>query len=170
MRFLKAHGGHLVVPSLALAYGLFALWEMTSGGFQEVTIIYTFVIALPMLALGALALAGDLRTRTDQIEPTEEEAFEEQTGGAVEPMAEGGMRRLVLVVGASFLLVLVLPWIGYHIGFFVYVIFVLWAVDMRRPGVMLTIGVIMTAVVHFVFAGLLSQDLPLGVLSGLLGE
>lgn len=164
MRILKSYGGVLLVPGLALLYAAYALWELTTGLFQQATIIYTYVIAIPMVILAVVSLAGDLKARVKA-----EKGEEGEAAAGVEPIPPGGLRRLALVIAASLLLVVALPYVGYHIGFFVYVAFVLWAVDMRRPWVMLTIAAAMTAVVHVAFAGLLNQDLPLGPLEGLLG-
>jgi presenilin-like A22 family membrane protease len=59
--------------------------------------------------------------------------------------------------------------VGYLIGFFLYVLAVLWAVELRNWVASLVIAVVMAAVVHFVFVVLLGQDLPVGPLT-FLGE
>lgn len=165
MRDIKVLAGQLVVPALALIYAIHALWELNDGSYQRVTIIYTTVIVIPMLILGAVAVGGDfLRWRRG-----------ERAAGTPKPEDEhvgipGGTRRLVLFIGASFALVLALDYIGYLVGFFVYVCFVLWALEYRRVVPVLGIALAVTAMVHFVFAGLLGQDLPLGFMTGWLGE
>ncbi len=163
MRFLRNYWGHLLVPGLAFAYGAFALWELTTGQFREATIIYTYVIAIPMLILGVISLVVDLRRRDAATGSEEQEAGER--AGAEEPDAPGGARRVFWVVAASIVLILVLPYVGYVIGFFLYVLALLWAVELRNWVAAFIIAVIMTAVVHFVFAGLLGQDLPIGPLT-----
>jgi hypothetical protein len=161
VQFLKTYWGILLVPVLALAYGAHALWELTTGPFQDATIIYTYVIAIPMLILGAISLAGDLRN------PEKASQSEEAAAGGDEPeeIVAGGGRRVTLVVLFSLVLILVLPFTGYLIGFFLYVPALLWAVELRHWPASLIIAVIMAAVVHFVFVGLLGQDLPVGPLT-----
>lgn len=163
MRFFKTYGGILLIPGLAFAYGAYALWELTTGPFQNATIIYTYVIAGPMLILGAIALAGDLANPDKASTGAEKEASGEGEGG------RGGGRRVGLVVLASLALIISLPWVGYLIGFFLYVLAVLWAVELRNWVASLVIAVVMAAVVHFVFVVLLGQDLPVGPLT-FLGE
>jgi putative tricarboxylic transport membrane protein len=160
VQFLKTYWGMLLVPFLALAYGTYALWELTTGPFQNATVIYTYVIAVPMLILGAIAVAGDLK------KPSEAREAEDASGADDDDSAtEGGARRVTLVVLVSLALILTLPYVGYLIGFFIFVIAVLWAVGLRNWIASLIIAVIMAAVVHFVFVGLLGQDLPVGVLT-----
>lgn len=159
MRVLKTYGGLLVVPGLAFAYAAYALWELTTGAFQQVTIIYTYVIAVPMLLLGATAAIGDLLKPSQAMESRDDGDEEDRL------LARGGARRVTLVVLASLALVLVLPYAGYLIGFFFYVGFVLWAVELRNYKASLIIAVAMALVVHFVFAGVLGQDLPVGPLT-----
>jgi hypothetical protein len=163
VRFLRNNWGYLLIPGLAFAYGAYALWELTTGPFREATIIYTYVIAIPMLILGAISLIGDLRRPGAAGDSAEKEAGERT--GAEESAAPGGPRRVFWVVVASIVLILALPYVGYVIGFFLYVLAVLWAVELRNWLAALIIAVIMTAVVHFVFAGLLGQDLPIGPLT-----
>ena len=161
MRFLKTYWGIFLVPALALAYGAHALWELTTGPFQHATIIYTYVIAVPMLILGAIALAGDLRNPAKAGQSEEAAA----SGDDAEGNVEGGGRRVMLVVLFSLALIFVLPFTGYLIGFFLYVPAVLWAVELRNWMASVIIAVIMAAVVHFVFVGVLGQDLPVGPLT-----
>jgi len=163
VQFLKTYWGILLVPGLAIGYGIYALWELTTGQFREATIIYTYVIAVPMLILGAVSLAGDLMHPQAATAGGEKEAGERS--GEAEAGSPGGARRVILVVLASLILVLVLPYVGYLIGFFLYVLAVLWAVELRNWVASLIIAVVMAAVVHFVFAGLLGQDLPVGPLT-----
>lgn len=153
----------MLIPGLAFAYGAYALWELTTGPFQNATIIYTYVIAVPMLILGGLALAGDLRRPDKATTSAEREASGEG------PAPAGGGRRVLLVVLASFALIIALPYLGYLIGFLLYVIAVLWAVQLRNWKASLVIAVVMALVVHFVFVGLLGQDLPVGPLTFLEG-
>ncbi len=165
MRIVRDYGGLLVVPLLAFAYAAYALWELTTGPFQQATIIYTYIIAVPMVILGLIAVIGDL------LKPSKARAGDGDEGGADggdgedRALARGGGRRVVLVVLASLALVIVLPYLGYVIGFFLYVLFVLWAIELKNLVAGLIIAVAMTLVVHFVFAGLLSQDLPVGPLT-----
>lgn len=164
MRNMKSLAGLLIVPALAVLYAAHAMWELSDGTYRRVTIIYTAIIAAPMVILGAFAVAGDLlkALRPDAADvpaPVEEEA-----------PAPGSMRRLILFIAASLALVATLNQVGYLIGFFAYSCFVLWALDMRRPVPMLAIAVAIAAMVHFVFAGLLGQDLPLGLTAGWLGD
>lgn len=165
MRNIKSLAGQLIVPALALVYAVHALWELNDGSYQRVTIIYSTVIVVPMLILGAFAVAGDLRNWFRGERPSGVPKPEQEHDGV-----PGGMRRLVLFVGGSFALVVALDFIGYLVGFFVYVCFVLWAVNYRRVVPTLGIAVAVTAMVHFVFAGVLGQDLPLGFIAGWLGE
>ncbi len=166
MRVLKTYGGLLVVPGLAFAYAAYALWELTSGAFQQVTIIYTYVIAAPMLLLGTVAVIGDLLKPSQAMESRDDDDVDDED----RLLARGGARRVTLVVLASLVLVLVLPYAGYLIGFFFYVGFVLWAVELKNYLATAIIAVAMALVVHFVFAGLLGQDLPVGPLTFLGGD
>ncbi len=161
MQFLKTYGGILLVPVMALAYGAYALWELTTGPFQHATIIYTYAIALPMLILGAIAVAGDFR-HPEKARESEEAAV---SGDDQDETVKGGGRRVTLVILVSLALVLALPFVGYLIGFFLFVPAVLWAVDLRNWVAGLIIAVIMAAVVHFIFVGVLGQDLPVGILT-----
>ena len=165
MQFLKTYWGIFLVPVLALAYGAHALWELTTGPFQNATIIYTYVIAIPMLILAAVSVAGDLRNPEKARESEESVA----SGDDTEESVTGGNRRVVLVVLFSLALILLLPFTGYLIGFFLYVPAVLWAVELRNWMASVIIAVIMAALVHFVFVGLLGQDLPVGPLTFLGG-
>ncbi|MCZ6448218.1 MAG: tripartite tricarboxylate transporter TctB family protein [Alphaproteobacteria bacterium] len=161
MQFLKTTWGILLVPVLALAYGAHALWELTTGPFHNATIIYTYVIAIPMLILGAIAVAGDLRNPAKASEPAEAAA----SGDDREDVVKGGGRRVALVVLISLALISVLSWVGYLIAFFLFVLAVLWAVELRNWVAGVVIAVIMTAVVHFIFVLVLGQDLPVGILT-----
>jgi hypothetical protein len=161
VQFLKNYGGILLVPAMALAYGAYALWELTTGPFQPATIIYTYSIAIPMLILGAIAVAGDIR-HPEKARESEEAAA---SGDDQEEAVEGGGRRVTLVILVSLVLVLALPFVGYLIGFFLFVPALLWAVDLRNWVAGLIIAVIMAAVVHFIFVGVLGQDLPVGILT-----
>lgn len=161
MRFLKAYWGILLVPALALAYGAYALWELTTGSFQNATIIYTYVIAVPMLILGAVALTGDLKKSVDSGEAIKGTPSGKEEQGT----ARGGARRVALVVVFSLGLIVALPYVGYLIGFLLYVPAVLWAIELRNWKAGAIIAVFMAAMVHFVFVGLLGQDLPVGILT-----
>lgn len=162
MRVLKAYGGLLVAPLLAFAYAGYALWELTTGPFQQATIIYTYVIAIPMVMLGLIAVIGDMLKPSEAMEGDGDGGEGE---GEDKALAQGGGRRVILVVLGSLALVIALPYLGYLIGFFLYVVFVLWAIELRNLVATLVIAVVMALVVHFVFAGLLSQDLPVGPLT-----
>lgn len=168
MRIVRDYGGLLVVPALAFAYAAYALWELTTGPFHQVTIIYTYVIAVPMVLLGLIAVISDI------LKPSEARVSEGDSGDSGDvkdqALARGGGRRVILVVLASLALVIALPYLGYVIGFFLFVLFVLWAVELKNPVASLIIAVVMALVVHFVFAGLLSQDLPVGPLTFLGGD
>ena len=161
MQFLKTYWGILLVPGLALAYGAHALWELTTGPFQNATIIYTYVIATPMLILGAIAVAGDLRNPA-KASSTEEAAASGDDG---EGSIAGGGRRVALVVLVSLALISVLSWVGYLIGFFLFVLAILWAVELKNWLASVIIAAIMAAVVHFIFVLVLGQDLPVGILT-----
>ncbi|MEE8517301.1 MAG: tripartite tricarboxylate transporter TctB family protein [Alphaproteobacteria bacterium] len=164
MRVLKAYRGLLVVPLLAFAYAGYALWELTTGPFQEATIIYTYVIATPMVMLGLIAVISDILKPSKAMEGDGGEGE-----GEDKVLAQGGARRVILVVLASLALVIALPYLGYVIGFLLYILFVLWAIELRNLVASLIIAVAMALVVHFVFAGLLGQDLPVGPLTFLGG-
>lgn len=168
MRIVRDYGGLLVVPALAFAYAAYALWELTTGPFHQVTIIYTYVIAVPMVLLGLISVISDI------LKPSEARVSEGDSGDSGDvkdqALARGGGRRVILVVLASLALVIALPYLGYVIGFFLFVLFVLWAVELKNPVASLIIAVVMALVVHFVFAGLLSQDLPVGPLTFLGGD
>lgn len=161
MRNMKFLAGPLVVPALALLYAAHAMWELSDGTYRHVTIIYTAVIVVPMVVFGIFAVGGDV---LKALRPAARGAVAEEEG-----MAPGSTRRLLLFIAASFVLVVALNHVGYLVGFFTYVCFVLWALNMRRPLPMLAIAAAVTAMVHFVFAGLLGQDLPLGFMAGWLG-
>lgn len=167
MRDLKSFAGQLVVPLLAFAYVGYALWELNDGGFQRVTIIYSTVIAVPLVILGLIVVAGDF-FKSSRASGNDGKAGSD-TSEEDSASTPGGVRRLAWVIGSSFVLVVALNWVGYLVGFFVYVIVVLWAMDMRRPVPVVTIAVAVTAMVYFVFAGLLGQDLPLGFMTGMMG-
>ncbi len=161
MQFLKTYWGILLVPMLALAYGAHALWELTTGPFQNATIIYTYVIGVPMLILGAIAVAGDLRNPAKARVSQETAASGDDGEGSV----KGGGRRVALVVLCSLVLISVLSWVGYLIGFFLFVLAVMWAVQLKNWVASVIIAVIMAAVVHFIFVLVLGQDLPVGILT-----
>ena len=161
MQYLKTYGGILLVPVLALAYGAHALWELTTGPFQHATVIYTYVLAIPTLILGAIAVAGDLRKPSEAAEEEDGATGAEDEDAA----AEGGARRVILVLLISLVLILVLPVVGYLIGFFLYVLAVLWAIQLRNWLASVIIAIIMAAVVQFVFVDILGQDLPVGFLT-----
>ncbi len=146
---------------MALAYGAYALWELTTGPFQNATIIYTYAIAIPMLILGAIGVAGDLRNPAK----ARESGGSGTSGGDQEDRVPGGGRRVALVVVFSLSLISVLPFVGYLIGFFLFVLVILWAVGLKNWLASVIIAVIMAAVVHFVFVILLGQDLPVGFLT-----
>ena len=55
--------------------------------------------------------------------------------------------------------------IGYLIGFFLFVLAVLWAVELRNWVASVIIAAIMAAVVHFIFVLVLGQELPVGILT-----
>ncbi|MFT5538620.1 MAG: hypothetical protein ACI82H_000133 [Alphaproteobacteria bacterium] len=167
MRGLKSFAGQLVVPMLAFAYAGYVVWELNDGSFQRVTIVYSTVIAVPLVILGLIIVAG-IFSKPARVSTQDGESGTETDEDDTSP-TPGGTRRLMWVIGSSFVLVATLDWVGYLVGFFIYVIVVLWAMDMRRPATMVAISVAVTAVVHFVFAGLLGQDLPLGFMTGMMG-
>jgi len=161
VQFVKSYWGIFVVPVLALAYGSYALWELTTGPFQDATKIYTYMIAIPMLILGAIGVAGDMRKPSEATEAGAGDSDSEADDGTV----AGGVRRVTLVVLVSLALILALPWVGYLVGFFIYVLAVLWAVGLKNWVASVIIAVVMVAVVQIVFVGLLGQDLPVGFLT-----
>ncbi len=162
MKFSKDLAGALVVPGIAVIYALHSLWELTTGAYRPATVIYTYVIVVPLIFLAAIIvvrafLKGD---------PSEDIGGETEVERAA-VVWEGRGKRLFLVIAMTFALIATMTWVGYVFGFFIYVSSVLWIMNVREIKPILIIAVVMTMIVHFVFAIVLDQDLPQGVLEPL---
>ncbi len=159
MRFSKDLAGALVVPILTIAYALHAIWELNSGQFRDVTLTYTYAIAIPVLVFAVIIVArafiqGDPSTDIGGDTDAERAAV----------VWQGRGKRLALVIGLTFALILTMEWVGYVFGFFIYVALVMWVMDVRDIKPILIVALVMTAIVQFIFADILDQDLPQGVL------
>jgi hypothetical protein len=162
MKFSKDFAGALVVPAIACAYAIYAIWELNSGNYRPVTVTYTHIITIPILVLGLVVVVMAC-LRGDKPENIGGETEAERAA----VVWKGRGKRLILVVAATFALVVTMPWVGYVFGFFLYVTAVLWVMNVRKISAILILSLSMTAIVHFVFADVLDQDFPQGILEPL---
>lgn len=164
--------GALLVPSLAIAYALYALREQTEEFYREDTTQYMMVLIVPVLVLAGVVILQSLveawragrRAGTPggraQGEPSE---------GTDTPSRRGRYLRPGLLVAASIALVLVLDPLGYLVAFTLFVAAVLVAMGVRSPGRIAAITACTMVVVHVVFIEILDQPLPRGWLEVLSG-
>ncbi len=164
--------GALVVPSLAIAYALYALREQTEGFYREDTTQYMMVLIVPVFILAGVVIlqslveawrAGKRVARADraEVEPSEE--------GGFAPSGRGRYLRPGLLVAASIVLVLALDPLGYLVAFALFVASALVAMGVRSPRRIAAITVCTMVVVHVVFIEILDQPLPRGWLEPLSG-
>jgi hypothetical protein len=159
MKFSKEIAGSLIVPVIAIAYALHAVWELNAGEFRDVTVTYTYAIAAPVLILAAILIFRSVTQGDSATNIGGETELEQST-----VVWEGRGKRLVSVVGLTFVLIATMEEVGYVFGFFLYVTLVMWMMNVRDLKSVLTVAIIMTAIVHFIFADILDQDLPQGIL------
>jgi hypothetical protein len=159
MKFSKEIAGALIVPVIAIAYAIHAIWELNAGEFRDVTLTYTYAIATPVLILAAIII---YRSVTQGDSPTNIGGDTELEQATV--VWKGRGKRLISVVGLTFILIATMEEVGYVFGFFLYVTLVMWVMDIRKFKPILIVATIMTAIVHFIFADILDQDLPQGIL------
>ena len=164
--------GALVVPALAIAYALYALWEQTEEFYREDTTQYMVVLIVPVLVLaGVVILQSLLETwRAGRRAAREGSAEVEPNEGAQDPPSgRGRYLRPGLLVVASIVLVLALDEIGYLVAFTLFVVAVLLAMGVRSPWRIAAITVCTMVVVHVVFIEVLDQPLPRGWFEALSG-
>lgn len=179
MKFSKKTWGILLFPALAIGYATFALWEQLSGNYKEITTDYTLLLAVPILFLAGIIILQEifpplgrvmiLRTLfADPSKELEEYVGSEETVEA--PPRPGGTFRVITLAGLAFILVVGMEYIGYFLGFFLFSALVLWALGVRSFITILAISAGGALMVHFVFVGVLSLDLPPGILEDFIGE
>ena len=164
--------GALVVPALAIAYALYALWEQGEEFYREDTTQYMMVLIVPVLVLAGVVI---LQSLVEAWRAGRRAARE--GGAAAEPGEEaqdappdrGRWLRPGLLVAAAIVLVLALDAIGYLVAFTLFVVAVLLAMGVRSPWRIGAITVGTMVVVHVVFIEILDQPLPRGWLEALSG-
>ena len=159
MKFSKEIAGSLIVPIIAIIYTLHAMWELNAGEYRDVTVTYTYAIAAPILILAAILI---FRSVTQGDKATNIGGDTELEQATV--VWKGRGKRLVLVVGLTFILIATMEDVGYLFGFYFYVTLVMWVMNVRSIKSILIVAITMTAIVHFIFADILDQDLPQGIL------
>ena len=163
--------GALVVPSLAIAYALYALWEQSEEFYREDTTQYMMVLIVPVLVLAGVVILQSLveAWRTGQRAARGGNAEAEASGEADPPPDRGRYLRPGLLVAASVVLVLALDEVGYLVAFTLFVVAVLLAMGVRSRWRIAAITVCTMVVVHVVFIVILDQPLPRGWLEALSG-
>lgn len=156
--------GALAVPSLAVAYALYALWEQSEEFYREDTTQYMMVLIVPVLVLAGVVILRSLfeSWQAGQRAACSGSAQADANEGAGAPPDRGRYLRPTLLVAASIVLVLVLEQVGYLIAFTLFVIAVLLAMGVRAPWRIAAIAVCTMVVVHVVFIEILDQPLPRG--------
>ena len=156
--------GALVVPALAIAYALYALWEQSEEFYREDTTQYMMVLIVPVLVLAGVVILQSLveAWRAGRHAAPSGSAQAEAREGADAPPDRGRYLRPGLLVAASIVLVLALDEVGYLAAFTLFVVAVLLAMGVRSPLRIAAITVCTMVVVHVVFIEILDQPLPRG--------
>ena len=115
MKFSKDLAGALIVPGFAVIYALHSLWELGTGDYRSVTVTYTFAIVIPLLMFAAFIVVRAFMKG----DPAEDIGGETEMERAA-VVWEGRGKRLFLVIAATFVLIVTMPWVGYVFGFFAY--------------------------------------------------
>lgn len=140
----------LIFPTIAAAYAIYSLWGMYAGDYMDVTVKYSFVLAVPVLVLTFVVLVQELL-------PKKEEVKEEQETGS--PIFNW---RVVSVLFVTVMTPVLMPWLGYAPSFAALVICLMLISGIRKPVHLLCMAVAVVLVCHFLFVGLLDLALPVG--------
>ncbi|MEQ8194791.1 MAG: tripartite tricarboxylate transporter TctB family protein [Rhodospirillales bacterium] len=162
MKLTKDHFGANLFPLLGSGYAAFSLWEHFSKDYREMTVNYALFINVPLLILAAVCIGRFLFV---------EGALEERTSLEYTPPTTGEkhvIRPIGLIV-LSTLLVVSIQWAGYLLCFFIFTVLAQYLMGLRRHRAILTVSVVTTAAVHFIFVELLQLQLPPGPFAALLG-
>ena len=126
--------------------------------YQESTIIYGLVLTIPILALAAIVLVQGWRSR--RAEPAAAQVEERSE------MADGpGIRRMIAFVALLAVCLLVLESVGYLLTFLGFLVASMLLLGIRSPILLASVSLGVTALVHFLFVGLLGMQFPVGILA-----
>lgn len=155
MKLTKEHFGATLFPLLASGYATFSLWEHLTKEYRDLTVNYGLIVNVPILVLSAIAIARFLFV---------EGALEEKTSiDSTQTLSDSSQpfRPIGLIV-LSALLVVSIDWIGYLIGFFMFTVFGLYLMGIRRHVLIFSMAIVTTILIHFVFVQILQLQLPSG--------
>ena len=154
--------GRALIPILIILYSSYMIWEQFTGAYRESTRYYALFMGGVAIALALAVLV------TDFIAHSRRTADGPQGDSAPERIPMRRYAQIATVLVSAALLVFFLEWIGYLIGFFVFLVITLRTLDVRSPVQLLLIPAVTVAVVHVVFVTWLQLRLPAGVMRGLL--
>jgi len=150
--------GELIIPLVAAGYVVYNLAQQVGARCRPSTLRYSILLAIPILGCVAIIIGRVLVAAGLSKESTKEP----------EPRTLArNYKKLILSLVEAFILVFLLDWVGYILGFFGFLVLALLIMGVRSIGKILAISVAMVVLVYFIFARLLSLPLPLGILKGL---
>jgi hypothetical protein len=155
MKLTKEHFGAILFPLLASGYATFSLWEHLTEDYRDLTVNYGLVINVPILILSAIAIARFIFVEGALEEKTSIDSTQ-TTSDNNHPIKPIGL------IALSALLVVSIDWIGYLIGFFVFTVLGLYLMGIRRHVLILSMAIVTTILIHFIFVQILQLQLPSG--------
>lgn len=127
--------------------------------YQESTIIYGLVLTIPILALAAIVLIQGWRSR--RAKPAAAQA-DERTDTTTD---SADVRRMIAFVALLAVCLLVLESLGYLLTFLGFLVASMLLLNIRSPLLIAGVSLGVTALVHFLFVGLLGMQFPVGILA-----
>lgn len=150
-------GADLVIPLLALAFAIYfffsirdLVWEAKANGVIIGTLLVALIVA--QLVRTGLAIA---RGRADW-----------RADALWQPRDALGKR--IGMVGVTIAFIATLPWLGLTLGLLLGMAAALWAMGVRRPGVVAGLSVAVAAAAYLLFIAALNSAFPHGPIENLI--
>ncbi|MDP2739840.1 MAG: tripartite tricarboxylate transporter TctB family protein [Pseudorhodobacter sp.] len=141
-----------VFPAIALAYTGYMVGEQILKDFQNSTIAYALVLAVPIFLLGAVILVKEIRAgQSGEIRGT--------------IVAAGTAWRTVGFLLLVILFILSFEPLGYALSFLIFTLASMLLLGVRSPVALVVTPVAMVAIVHFLFVRFLGMGFPPGLAS-----
>lgn len=137
--------GELIVPIVSLVFTIYALFELIIADYRASIIYYTLGISI-IIFICSIGIVLDTY----------------KAKGKVKELIIN-KRMILFIIGIS-ILVLLLEKIGYLIGFFIFIMFLLRLVGRTNIIKNIIFAIVTTAVLYFMFVSLLGMGLPKGII------
>ena len=154
---LAGAGADLVIPLLALAFAIYfffsihdLVWEAKANGFIIGTLLVALVVA-QLVRTGVAIARGRADWRVDVL---------------WQPRDALGKR--IGMVGVTVAFIATLPWLGLTLGLLLGMAAALWAMGVRRPGVLVGLSVAVAAAAYLLFIAALNSSFPHGPIEHLI--